>query len=121
MTLYGTPDELDRRTRSRFHAVAMDGEEFVIAGRTADGLLPRWSSRVVVTTARILTIRHVFLEWSVEGVRHERITAVRSVSGDGIVIEEDATFTTSFTFDETETRDALLRKIRELASAAGSR
>ncbi|MFC7132136.1 MULTISPECIES: hypothetical protein [Salinibaculum] len=119
MTLYGTPEELDRRTRSRFESVTMDGEEFVIAGRASDGLLPRWSTRVVVTTERVLSIRHVVLEWSVEGVRHRRITNVRAVSGDspGIVVEEDRTFTTEYTFGETATRDALLAKIRELAAA----
>ncbi|MFT4922775.1 MAG: hypothetical protein ACI8XM_001994 [Haloarculaceae archaeon] len=115
MTTYQDIEELDGRTRSRFTSMRLSDEEFVLAGRAADGMLSRWCTRVIVTTGRVLAIRHVLLEWDVEGVRHERIAGIsyRSGTEDTLVIEHES-MTIEYTFDDGQTGEALASAIRKL-------
>lgn len=112
--MYHDVGDLDRRTRSRFTSMRLSDEEFVVAGRAADGLFSRWCTRVIVTTGRVLAIRHVLLESSVEGVRHDRIAGItyRSGTEDTLVIEHES-MTIEYSFDEGQTAETLASAIRK--------
>lgn len=108
MSLYERFEDLDDRTRSRLDDVLMAEEAFVVGARATDGLLARWCTRVVVTTDRVLEIRHVGLDWSVEGHRRERIHDARA-TGDGTRLRFEASLDeVEYDFADEATVDRLL-------------
>jgi hypothetical protein len=111
VSLYERPADLDDRTRSRLDDVLMSGEAFVVGARATDGLLSRWCTRVVVTTDRVLEIRHVGLDWSLEGYRRERIHDARA-TGDGTRLRFDAGLDEiEYDFDDAATVDRFLTEL----------
>jgi hypothetical protein len=101
VSLYEAVEELDDRTRSRLENVLMADEEFIVGARAADGLLSRWCSRIIVTTRRVISIRHVGLDWSVDGHRRERIHDVSGPSGpENRVMFTDGLTAVEYTFED---------------------
>lgn len=105
--LYEDRSDLDDRTRTRLESVLTVGERFVLAGQCDDALFYQWATRFVVTTDRVLTVRHTLVEWSVEGARHDWIQGVGHIwaSTGRLEREVDAD---EFSFPGTGTADAVL-------------
>lgn len=111
MSLYERLEDLDDRTRSRLDDALMADEAFLVGARATDGLLARWCTRVVVTTDRVLEIRHVGLDWSLEGHRRERIHDARP-SGDGTrLLFEAGLDEVEYAFEDATTVDRLLTEL----------
>jgi hypothetical protein len=58
MRLYHTTEALDERTRERLRAMLAGNERFALGITVPDGLYKRRRSRLVLTDARLLGIKH---------------------------------------------------------------
>jgi hypothetical protein len=58
MSLYHTFDALNDRTQEQLSAMLEDDERFMLAVTVSDGLYKRHRSRLVLTDARLLKIKH---------------------------------------------------------------
>jgi hypothetical protein len=117
---YEDPADLDPRTRSRFESVRMPDEGFVLATRCDDALLERWATRVVVTTERLLAVRHVLFEWDVSGARHDWIRGIEQVDGGSTLRVEQDVGADEFAFPDADTARAVVEAVEDQrASRAG--
>lgn len=96
----------------------MADEEFVCVAITADGLLSRWSTRAVLTSKRLLTIKNFLLDSTIRGIRLERIESMSENGSTGSLSVESGTreFDLEFESDQeaTEMRSRLKRAIESI-------
>lgn len=89
----------------------MPDEGFVLAARYDDALLERWATRVVVTTERVLAVRHVLFEWNVAGARHDWIRGIEQVDGGSTLRVEQDVDADEFAFPDAETARAVVAAV----------
>lgn len=115
--LYEALADVDGRTRSRLESLLMADERFVLAARCDDGLLERWATRVVVTSDRVLAVRHVLFEWDVTGVRYDWIRGVDRVDGGQTLRVEQDVDAHEFAFPDADTAAAVASALADQGAA----
>ena len=116
--MYRGLSEVDDRIVTRLRETLMRDEEFVAAARCEDGLLDRWSTYLVVTTDRLLSVRKVLLESTVRGVKLSRIDTLRA---EGTTLRIEHGFSTkSYELGATEELRELVKVIEQRSSVTAS-
>lgn len=114
MVLYDSIGECDSRTSEFLEPVLMADESFVLGTVATDGLLERWSTRLVVTDRRVLFLRRILLEKNVRGAKHDWIDRVEiSTGAPDRVRVETSTWTKEADLESAGDAEAVVETIRK--------